>query len=188
MTNKFNGVRGSIVSMAMVFSACQAETLAQDTPQTPPATAQASCQQDEYRQMDFWVGDWDLTWANADGTEGQGTNIITKDAFGDCVVTENFDGALGNNLVGISLSTYSVPHGLWRQTWVDNQGGFYALSGGPQEDGTFILNMTRLNDKGPYSRMVFEDIKTDSLVWRWQGKQADTDNWADAWVINYKRK
>jgi len=48
--------------------------------------------------------------------------------------------------------------------------------------------MERLGDKGPFSRMVFEDIKRDSLVWRWQGKKLETDEWADAWVINYERK
>jgi len=36
--------------------------------------------------------------------------------------------------------------------------------------------------------MVFEGIKADSLVWRWQGKKLATDEWADQWVINYARK
>jgi len=36
--------------------------------------------------------------------------------------------------------------------------------------------------------MMFEDIKADSLVWRWQGKTKDEDKWADQWVIQYKRR
>ncbi len=152
------------------------------------ATAQATCQEAEYRQMDFWVGDWALSWDNGDETTGSGTNVITRSPFGDCVVTENFDGVAANGLAGLSVSTYSKPHKLWRQTWVDNQGSYFSLYGGPKDDGTFILEMERLSDKGPYSRMVFEDIKAGSLVWRWQGKKAETDDWADQWVINYVRK
>lgn len=152
--------------------------------QTPPA----ACQEPEYRQMDFWTGDWALSWDNGDGTTGTGTNIVTRDSHGDCVITENFDGGTSIALRGLSVSTYSKPHKKWRQSWVDNQGGYFALYGGPQEDGTFILEMERLGDKGPFSRMVFEDIEEDSLVWRWQGKSSAADEWRDQWVINYVRK
>jgi len=155
-----------------------------NTPAQPPAP----CQSAEYRQMDFWVGKWDLTWQAADGTTRSGQNVITRSPFGDCVITENFDGAPSNTLKGMSVSTYSKPHGQWRQTWVDNQGGYFSLHGGLQDDGRFILEMDRLNNKGPFSRMVFEDIKPDSLTWRWQGKAEAESAWADRWVINYRRR
>ena len=160
------------------------------TAETPPATPapQAACQGEEYRQLDFWVGDWDLSWTNADGTKGTGRNVITRSDFGDCVITENFDGSPSMALKGLSVSTYSRPHQLWRQTWVDSQGGYFSLYGGPQEDKTFVLTMERLNDNGPHSRMVFEDITKEGLVWRWQGKRAEIDEWVDQWVITYKRR
>jgi len=164
------------------------ETLQETEAPAAVAASAVACQMAEYRQLDFWVGDWALSWDNGDGTMGAGTNIISREGHGDCVITEKFDGSPSIPLKGLSVSTYSKPHKLWRQTWVDNQGGYFALTGGVQEDGTFILNMERLGDKGPFSRMVFEDIKRDSLVWRWQGKKLETDEWADAWVINYERK
>lgn len=159
-------------------------------PQTPPPASVASdpCDAPEYRQMDFWTGEWDLSWQAADGTTRTGTNVISKTPFGNCVITEDFDGAPGNTLKGRSVSTYSRPHGKWRQTWVDNQGSYFSLHGGLQEDGRFILEMDRLNDRGPYSRMVFEEIKPDSLTWRWQGKTEAESDWADRWVINYRRR
>ena len=30
----------------------------------------APCSDPAFRQLDFWVGDWDLSWTNADGSEG----------------------------------------------------------------------------------------------------------------------
>jgi len=171
----------------------QTQTSAEEEPQADtqldaPTQPPVPCQAAEFRQMDFWVGDWDLTWLTPNGATKSGKNTVTRSAFGDCVITENFDGAPGNTLKGMSVSTYSKPHGQWRQSWVDNQGGYFSLHGGLQPDDSFILEMDRLNNKGPYSRMVFEDIKADSLVWRWQGKTKDEDKWADQWVIQYKRR
>ena len=37
--------------------------------QTPPSR----CATPEARQFDFWVGTWELTWKNADGTSGTRT-------------------------------------------------------------------------------------------------------------------
>jgi len=183
----------SLIGLACLSGAATAQTAneANGSPETQAhATSQAPapCQSAEYRQMDFWVGEWDLTWQAADGTTRSGQNVVTRSSFGDCVITENFDGAPGNALKGMSVSTYSNPHGQWRQTWVDNQGGYFSLHGGLQEDGKFVLEMDRLNNEGPFSRMVFEDIKPNSLTWRWQGKREAESAWADRWVINYRRR
>ncbi len=148
----------------------------------------AACSDTEYRQLDFWVGVWDLQWDGQDGATATGTNIITRSPFGDCVITENFDGAPSMQFKGMSVSTYQKQTKKWRQTWVDDQGGYFALSGGPNADGTFALVNTRLGDKGPHLRMIWTDIKQDSLTWRWQGKQAAKDEWQDRWVIRYQRK
>ncbi|MFO1185987.1 MAG: hypothetical protein U1E87_00120 [Alphaproteobacteria bacterium] len=66
-----------------------------------------------------------------------------------------------------SVSTYHTAPRLWRQTWVDNQGGYFALTGGPSGD-KFILENTRISENAPYLRMVFEEISKDRLTWRWQ--------------------
>ena len=60
--------------------------------QSAPISA-AACATPEFRQLDFWLGDWDLSWPLPTGETGHGTNIITKSPFGDCVIKETFDGA-----------------------------------------------------------------------------------------------
>lgn len=184
---------GTALCLIFITSACAAQESSTDIASgedqlaAPPAPQQA-CQDAEYRQLDFWVGEWDLSWTQADGSEGSGTNNITRSPFGDCVITENFDGNPTLQFKGMSVSTYFKPAGLWRQAWVDDQGGFFSLHGGPQEDGRFILDLDRVNDEAPYLRMVWEEITDDSLIWRWQGKASVDAEWADRWVINYKRK
>ena len=153
-------------------------------------TATPPCSAPEFRQLDFWVGDWELSWTNADGTRGAGSNRITRDAFGDCVIQERFRGA---GLTGMSVSTYHAPTGVWRQTWVDDSGGYFALTGGPSaEDGVrFELRNTRLSNDEPWLRMIWQDVTDAQMTWRWQmlppTANPDLDSWQDRWVIRYRR-
>lgn len=152
---------------------------AQQAPQTPP------CSAPEFRQMDFWLGTWDAHYAA--GQPPGGVNVITR-AYGDCVIQEDFDGGpQAQGLIGHSVSTYHAPTQQWRQTWVDNQGGYFALTGGPVGDD-FILTNTRITENAPYQRMVFEDIAADRFTWRWQSSADAGASWTDQWVIYYVRR
>jgi hypothetical protein len=158
---------------------------------TAPASAQTPpppCSAPEFRQLDFWVGEWDVRWEAVQGIPaGQGTNTITR-AFGNCVIQEAFDGgASTGNLIGHSVSTYHAPMQRWRQTWVDNQGGYFALVGGREGDD-FILVSSRVADNTPLQRMVFTDITPQSLTWRWQSTPDAGQTWSDRWVIHYTRR
>lgn len=155
------------------------------------AAAQASeparpCSRPEFQQMDFWLGKWNVRWdATANQPAGSGTNVVTGE-YGNCVIQEKFEGGpTTGNLVGHSVSTYHAGPGRWRQTWVDNQGSYFALVGGPVGD-SFVLENTRLSDTAPRLRMVFENIKPNSLTWRWQ-RSVDGTVWTDSWVIYYER-
>lgn len=161
-----------------------------------PATAQqtapgqqAPCAGPEFRQLDFWVGSWDVRWDASPGQPaGQGTNVITHD-FDGCVIHEHFNGGPSTgNLLGESWSVYHAPAQHWRQTWVDNQGGYFALIGGPQEDGKFVLVSNSIVDNTPRQRMVFEDITPNSFTWRWQRTADHGATWTDSWVIHYTRR
>lgn len=138
--------------------------------------------------MDFWVGTWDVRWDEGGGVAaGGGTNTITRE-YGDCVIQEAFDGGpTTGGMIGHSVSVYFAPGGSWRQTWVDNQGGYFALTGGPEGE-RFILTNTRLSEQAPYLRMVYENITDNSLTWRWQRSTDAGVTWADSWVIHYTRR
>ena len=162
-----------VCALALVWSAA-----AFAAEQTAPA-----CAGPEFRQLDFWVGEWDLTW---DG--GKGANEVTREMDG-CVIHEHFSSDASQQFLrGESVSSYQPKLGLWRQTWVDNQGGYIPLTGGLQKDGTFLLTTTRINEKQRQTRMVFEKIKPASFTWRWQSTADDGKTWKDEWVIEYARK
>lgn len=150
------------------------------------AATPVPCSTDEYRQLDFWVGEWNASWKNPDGSPGNGTNKITKDEYGSCVIFERFSMP---GFKGMSVSTYHAALGKWRQTWVDDQGAYLALVGGPSDDEDihFKLELSRQSDNAPYLRMIWQNVSEDAFVWRWQNKQGEDGEWQDAWVINYER-
>jgi hypothetical protein len=90
---------------------------------TPPA---ASCQSAEYRQFDFFAGDWD-TYDVADPSTVVARNHVTI-MLGGCVVHEVYEQTDG--LVGESFSLYDTGHHRWHQSWVTNGGALLLLNGG----------------------------------------------------------
>ncbi len=87
------------------------------------APAPKPCTSPEYRQFDFWVGDWDVTTPNG---KGAGTNRITP-ILGGCALREEWKGAGG--LAGTSLNMWDGSGKRWRQTWVDDRGNVLVLTG-----------------------------------------------------------
>ena len=149
--------------MRLIIAAAAMAAIATPSLAAPP---KPSCEKPQYRQ--------------------HGTNRITR-SYDGCVIQEHFDGAPSMHLKGHSISIWFAPTRDWRQTWVDNEGEYFNLRGGPNGKGDFVLTNVRLSEKAPHLRMVFTDIKPDSLTWRWQASK-DGKAWADRWVIFYARK
>lgn len=152
-------------------------------PPAPPCTSA------EYRAMDFWVGDWELSFARPDGTRGRAVNRITKDEYGACVIAEHFEQS-DIGFTGASWSSYDRLKDKWVQTWVDNQGGYITLAGGPVEGQDHVFQLDTVEPRGParkHFRMIWQNVTADSLTWRWQQRQ-DDGSYTDSWVIDYKRR
>lgn len=136
--------------------------------------------------FDFWIGDWDLTWVNAQGIEMKGTNRIIKILDGK-VIQENFTN-LQNGYKGMSLSVFNPRTKIWHQAWTDSNGGYFNFSGA-HEDGykTFKTDTQKLGDKKIIKRMQFKNITNNSLMWDWEVSEDGGNSWRLAWRINYKR-
>ena len=92
----------------------------------PAATpAPRPCSAAEYRQFDFWLGEWDVV----EKGKPAGTNRITS-ILGGCALREEWKGISG--LTGTSLNMWDSGKRRWYQTWVDDKGNVLLLSGGRQ--------------------------------------------------------
>jgi tetratricopeptide (TPR) repeat protein len=83
------------------------------------------CDDPEFSQFDFWVGDWDVT-STADGI-ARGSSHVSKE-MGGCVVWENWTSA-SSPYFGKSYNTYNANLKRWEQYWVDNFAGVMFFHG-----------------------------------------------------------
>jgi len=146
------------------------------------------CTVSQQKQFDFWVGEWNLTWPGQKaGEAGHGTNSIKRIMDG-CVVQENFSGGDSMHLRGTSVSTFDLRSGIWKQTWVDNEGGYLDFSG-EFKDGQMILQReaTR-NGTKILQRMVWKNISANEFDWSWEASQDGGKTWQVNWPIHYKRR
>src|SRR5947208_10083670 len=109
---------------------------AQPATSKPPPPSR--CLVAEQTQLAFWLGEWELTWpGEKQGQVDHGTNSIQRVLDG-CAVEENFSGGAVMHLRGRSLSIFDTISGKWKQTWVDNEGGYLDFTG-EFRDGQMIL-------------------------------------------------
>lgn len=137
-------------------------------------------------KLDFWVGNWKLTW-----TGGSGTNFIEK-KLGRRVIQENFSAIEGSmkGFEGTSISTYSGGDGKWHQAWADSEGGYFDFIGIMDNDSrTFQTTIPRTgpNGKSYIYRMRFHDIAADRFIWDWERSADSGKTWELSWRINYER-
>jgi hypothetical protein len=107
-----------LVSLAARFGAANGSVSASDSPK------HATCQAPEYRQFDFWVGDWD---AFDVGNTVVVAHLKVDRLLDGCVLREEYEGSDGHK--GESLSIYDASRKLWHQTWVTNRGELLVIEG-----------------------------------------------------------
>ncbi|MBK9036837.1 MAG: DUF1579 family protein [Myxococcales bacterium] len=160
---------------------------------TPPTSVAVACAAPEHRQLDFWIGDWALvvkTRAAPDGpwAEAHATQRVEA-ILGGCVIAEHFEAdGPGTPWAGRSYSMWQPALGAWRQTWVDDQGGFLAFTGAVEDGAMTLYGEPR--DQGGHRvqmRMVFLDVTADALRWEWQ-RSVDDGAWDPQLVIEYRRR
>src|SRR5260370_27776727 len=102
-----------------------------DQPKSKPCTAP------EYRQFDFWVGDWDTFDVDNPNTVAARTKVDLL--LDGCVLREDYLGADG--LHGQSFNIYDESRKVWHQSWVTNRGQLLLIEG-EMKDGAVVLSGT----------------------------------------------
>ena len=104
---------------------------AQDDPAPAPAP-RPGCDGAEWREFDFWVGQWDVQLG--DGTPA-GSNSIESTENG-CLIVEHWRSVGGGT--GTSINFRDPSSGKWRQQWV-SPGAQIDITGGI-DDGSMVLD------------------------------------------------
>lgn len=143
--------------------------------------ADSPCGAPEYRQFDFWLGDWEVS--NPDG-DVVGTNTITS-VSGGCGLHERWEGATG--AVGESLNAYDRRTGTWHQAWVGGRGLVLRLEGGLR-DGSMVLEgrLVEGDDHVP-QRITWTPAADGSVRQHWETSEDGGANWTTAFDGTYRK-
>jgi hypothetical protein len=129
------------------------------------------CRAAEYRQFDFWLGEWNVT--NAAAPQRPATrNRITATQDG-CAVLEEYETPSGYS--GVSVSYYDAATESWNQTWIDNQGRPIVHSGG-LDDGRMILVDSPTGDR-PLDRTTWSQLKDGRVRQHWERSADGGESW-----------
>jgi hypothetical protein len=122
----------TLTAISMLFlTACVSRSTAAPKTQTPSA----KCAPSEYRQFDFWLGDWDA-FESEDPKKPIARTHVDRLA-GACGVREVYEQIDG--LIGESFNVYDASRKVWNHTWVSNFGQLMVLEGA-FKDGKMTLD------------------------------------------------
>ena len=129
--------------MSCLGSLCLTATLGAGAAGVTHGHHQPDCGGPEYRQFDFFLGDWDA-YDVAAPDRLAARNQVTRILDG-CVVHEHYWQRDG--LVGESFSLYDAARHRWHQTWVTNRGALLLLDGALDGD-RMVLTAAEPGAKG----------------------------------------
>jgi len=140
-------------------------------------------QDKEETWFDFWVGSWEVTWTDTNGSAGNGVNTVSK-ILDNMVIQENFEVRAGamKGYRGMSLSVYDPKRRSWHQGYADNQGGYFNFIGQREaEKRIFKTETVTQKENKLIQRMVFYDITDNSFLWDWESSDDDGETWKLNW-------
>jgi hypothetical protein len=139
-----------------------------------------------YRQLDFWVGEWDV-YSPKRGRIVASSKI--ERILDSCVILENFT---QGTYSGKSFTTYNELTHQWQQTWVDNGGHISEFRKGHAEENRLVLVQDVINPDGSstksQTRMTFDKLNENTV--RQLGEKSDDagKTWAITFDLEYRRK
>jgi hypothetical protein len=148
--------RASPLLLALLTAASLGAQAAPAGPTPPP------CQRANYRQLDFWLGEWRVL--NPAGTV-VGHNTIAS-AEGGCLVTERWRSAGGSD--GQSMNFFNPSTGTWHQVWVDNSGGALMFVGTPETDAMVYRGETGRGATAQRHRMTLRRQADGTVRQLWE--------------------
>lgn len=128
-SHPFHRMRNALAVIAL-FSGLSAAASAAAEPSSSPR-----CSAAEYRQFDFWIGDWDTFEMDAPNGASIARAAITPIVAG-CALHERYEQSDG--LVGDSILSFDPVRRQWQQTWITNRGSNMVLWG-ELRDGALVL-------------------------------------------------
>lgn len=137
----------------------------------------------ESRQLDFWLGDWTVTYP---GMPGSAASKVSLD-LDKCLLIESWDGGKGHS--GKNMFAYSLDDKGWHGMFADNQGRVHVFEGKVAQGAAEFMGPSR----GPNGQAVLNRIKVvrlaaDKVEQSWEKSSDNGVTWTMEFHGEYSRK
>ncbi len=141
------------------------------------------CQTAEYRQFDFWLGDWSVH--NPAGQK-VGDNLVTREQEG-CLLVEHWKSALGIES-GTSFNYFDIRDKKFHQIYFDNSGNAGAYP--PMAGGVVDNKMVMISDEkvSPIFRWTWYVISLGKVRQMAERSDDQQKTWRTIWDSTYISK
>lgn len=138
-------------------------------PSGPPSPG-AACTPAEYRQFDFWIGEWNVVNQQppAGRTPPVSKSRITRILNG-CAVLEEYE--TPNGYAGKSFN-FRDKAGRWNQVWIDNGGQPLFLKGG-MEGASMVMR----DESTPINRITWSPVEGGKVRQHWETSKDGGKTW-----------
>jgi len=144
-------LRAGLHRFALAVLALAASALCARAQGTPAR----GCASPEYRQFDFWLGDWEVFDT---GSTSKSADVRVDSILDGCVLREHYEDEAGQ--VGESFTVFDAGRKVWHQTWVTNRGRLLTIEGALQ-NGSIVLtgayyldNAKEVRVRGTWTRVA----------------------------------
>jgi hypothetical protein len=134
----------------------------------------------EFRQFDFWIGEW--APQNAQGVT-VGTSSIQL-ILGSCIIFENWETPVS---AGKSFNLFDSRDGKWHQTWVDARGNMTRYVGGLVDGNMVLVADTITNGTKSLARMTFSKLSDGNVRQHGESSTDDGKTWTTSYDFKYVR-
>jgi hypothetical protein len=136
----------------------------------------------QYRQLDFLIGDWNVTGPGGRPAGRSHVELILS----DCVIFENWTDFGGSS--GKSFNIIDPATRAWRQTWVSDRGNLHEYTGA-FEDGAMRYRRETKDSAGAVTlhRMTFFPLGPDLVRQLGESSTDKGATWAVTFDLHYHR-
>lgn len=152
-------------------------------------SAQKPCGRPEFRQFDFWLGEWEVFGLKGNKAGDSRISIMLD----SCVILEEWTGTpnQGFTYAGKSFNSYNAATKQWQQTWTDNTGNTTEFLRGEGSDGKIVYyadKVTGPDGKNFMRRLTFTKLSNDKVRQFGEMSNDGGTTWITEYDLEYRRK
>jgi hypothetical protein len=148
------------------------------------ATGSEACSANpESRQMDFWLGDWTVTYPGMPGSANSKVYV----ELDKCLIVESWDGGKGHK--GENMFAYSDDDKSWHGMFADNQGRVHVFEGKVANGaGEFTGPSRGSNGERVLNRIKIVRVSANKVEQSWEKSLDNGATWTIEFHGEYTRK